>query len=245
MNISINVDSIKKYFSITLAVITIILFYLLRCENGKLEEQVQINEQANSELKQHLNKEGLQVSQIQILSAEKEKAFLKMKFQDSVIQQLQEVVKDYKGKLKSATVLINNSTSSGGSVTTITKYDTIIKDSVIMLYPTYETAWNSKWEIGSIKATKDSIFRDIKIMNEFEITMGAVKNGMFKKKTNEVIVKNLNPNTLTDELRTFEVRQNDKRINLGLQAGYGIGFSTMRPTTYVGVGVSFNLIGIK
>jgi hypothetical protein len=236
----------KKDYILSIALIVMVVLFYTQCEqNESLKEENTLHINSDAELKEYKNKEGLYVSQIAILTTEREKDFLKFKSKDSTILKLQEAVEEYKGKLRSVTIHSGTTSSSGGSITVISKTDTIRKDSLIYLYPTYESKWSNKWEIGSIKATKDSVFRDIKINNEYEITIGNVKNGMFKKKTSEVIVKNLNPNTQTTELKTYEVAQKDKRINLGLQAGYGIGLTTMRPTPYIGVGISFNLIGIK
>lgn len=235
----------KDYILSILLIIIAILFYTKCEQNENLQEQNTLHINADAELKEYKSKEGLYVSQIAILTTEREKDFLKFKSKDSTILKLQEAVEEYKGKLRSVTIHSGRTTSKGGSITVINKTDTIIKDSLIYLYPTYESKWSNKWEIGSIIANKDSVFRDIKINNEYEITIGNVKNGIFKKKTSEVIVKNLNPNTQTTELKTYEVIQKDKRINLGVQAGYGLGLTTMKPTTYIGVGVSFNIIGIK
>lgn len=244
--ILLDAERLRKTSSLALAIATIILFLLLKNESDKLEEVNTLNEQLGAELKQTVTKYGEQVSQIQTLQGMSENAFLQLNSKDSTIISLQNMVENYKGKLRSATLILNTTSSIGNIATdAITYHDTIIKDSIIYIYPTYTSNWSNKWETGLISATRDSIMRDIKITNEYEITLGDVKNGFLKKKTNEVIVKNLNPNTLTDEIKTFEVIQKDKRVNLSAQAGYGIGLNNMRPTPYVGFGISFSLIGIK
>jgi len=244
---TINTDSIKKYTSIALAVLTFIMYLLWSNEQQSYKELLELNEKAEATLKTYVNKNGEQVAQIQTLQANNKKAFTEMHSKDEHIMKLQEMVEQYKGKLRSATLVTNSTHTIGNvpTVVTVNHTDTVYKDSVCYVYPTYTANWSNKWEIGLISATKDSIFRDIKISNEYEITIGKVNNGLLKKKTSEVIVKNVNPNTITEELRTFEIVQNDKRVNLSFQAGYGIGLRDMRPTPYAGFGISFNLIGIK
>jgi hypothetical protein len=81
--------------------VIIIIILLARGCNAKyqLEEQLTINEAAQSQLQTEVNKNGEQTAQIEMLVADKEKDLLKLKTQDSTIMKLQGVVKDYKGKL--------------------------------------------------------------------------------------------------------------------------------------------------
>lgn len=242
------VELYKKYHVPELLVIVLLIILSMSIRKcNKQEQNINLYEASQDTLVSYKNKYGEQISQIKVLETNNKKMFLKMKTQDSTIIRLQKMVKDYEGDVSVATFLGNTTSSSGGSATIIKyiKHDTVIKDSIVYLYPQYETTWANKWEQGYILAKKDSIFRDIKIRNEFEITVGDAKNGWFKKKTNEVIVKNLNPNTITTELRTFELKQTDKKFYISLQGGYGIGLRNFQPTPYVGIGVSYNLIGIK
>jgi hypothetical protein len=242
------IEIYKKYHIPELIVVVLLIILSMSIRKcNKQEQNINLYEASQDTLVSYKNKYGEQISQISILETNNKKMFLKMKTQDSTIIKLQKMVKDYEGIIGSATLVSNTTSSSGASFTIInnTEYDTIIKDSIVYLYPQYETTWGNKWEQGYILAKKDSIFRDIKIRNEFEIITGLVKNGWFKKKTNEVIIKNLNPNTITQELRTFELKQTDKKFYISLQGGYGIGLRNFQPTPYIGIGLSYNLIGIK
>ena len=120
--------------------------------------------------------------------------------------------------------------------------DTVVEDSIVYFYPTYATEWSDEWSKGEITASKDSIFRSVQMRNEYEVTIGKKKNGLFKDREHEVTVTNLNPNTYTDELRTFTVKEKPKNIGIGLQIGYGVSSGGIAPMPYLGVGVSYNLI---
>jgi len=181
---------------------------------------------------------------IKNLSGESEKDFLRIQTQDTTIKWLQESVKKYKGQLQSSLVLSNKTTLRGSGSTTITKVDTIFQNDSILLSPTYDLSWDGEWDRGTIKAMRDSIFYDIETRNEYEISIGKVSNGLFKKKTSVVEVMNLNPKTYTTELRSFTIEHEPKKIGIDIQIGYGFS-STLVPSPYIGIGVGYRLIGIK
>lgn len=220
----------------------ILLFFSIKTCNS-LNEVNSLYEGVSSELITFKNERGLMESHILGLEAENKKSLLKIKSKDSTILWLQNVVRKYKGKINTAVVAGVETESIGSTETTIVKSDTVIKDSIVYVYPVYESQWDNKWESGIIEASKDSVKRDIKVRNDFEITLGKVSNGWFKKKEYRVNMLNLNPNTVTRELRSFNVKSKPKRWALGFSGGYGfynggLGF-------YLGAGVNYNVIYIK
>ena len=221
----------------------ILIFFIYRgCESrADLKEQIGLYEAAQDTLHQTRNELGQQITSISLLQADKEKDLLKLKTNDSTIIALQKVVKEYKGKLDNATVF-GNSTNDAGSSETIIKWDTLKTDTGSTAYPTYTSNWVEKWSEGNIKATKDSIFRDIKIKNEFEMTMGKENQGFLKKRKSVVTIKNLNPNTITTELRTFTVEPHKNKFSFGIGAAYGYDLIGLKPTIVVGATVHFPLI---
>lgn len=216
------------------SVLLLVLFNLRTCRNFK-DEKLR-NEAINDTLTSYIDKNGTQVSKIKVLTAESKKTLLQLNSRDSTIVWLQQLVKDYKGKINSAIVFSNSTSEIGVSESKVVYVDS---------FPEYSTEWKDRWSEGFIRANRDSIFRSVKIKNEYEITLGALRNGWFKRKEYEVVVRNLNPNTLTSELRSFQVKEKPKIITLGIQAGYGFGLIDLKPTPYVGLGLGINLIGIK
>jgi len=225
--------------NILLASIIIIMsiLYLKSCESNSFKSELIIS--LNDTLSITKDEKGRQKAQIGVLKFEKEKDLLEIRTKDSSIIKLQDIVKDYKGKLKAA-IILGNSTSDFGSSETIVILDTLH----LKQFPTYKTSWNEKWSKGTIIANKDSIHRNISFKNEFEITLGNVRNKLFRKKEFDVIVKNNNQNTYTEELRAFSVSPKSKKFNLALQIGYGIN-SNLMLTPYLGFGLSYIVLGIK
>ena len=175
------------------------------------------------------------------MKAAKKKDFLKMQTNDSTILALQKVVKDYKGKLASATVLGSSTSDSGTSVTT-TSWDTIKTDTGSIIHPVFKTDWDERWSRGNIIASKDSISRNIQVKNEFEFTQGLERQGFLKKRKSLVTIKNLNPNTVTTELKTFTVQAQKKRFSVGIGAAYGLDITNLKMTIVIGPTIHMPLI---
>ncbi len=222
--------------------IAVLIFFLQRSCSGNVE-LTNLNTAANDTITFERNEKNQQTAEISILEGNSDRDLKNLKTKDKTIIKLQEIVKNYKGKLRSATILANTTTSTGTNVTTITKTDTVVKDSITYVYETYEAEIDNEWEKGHIIANRDSVHHSIKIRNEFEITQGMKRRekGLFKRKVPVVTIKNLNPNTVTTELRTFNVTKDQSRFGLSLQAGYGFTI-TGKTGIYVGGGVSFRLI---
>lgn len=233
-----------KKIIIALIVSIVVLLGLLRWQSTKTKEAVDLTNAVADELEVSKNKLGQETASIKVLQAENEKALLKLEAKDSVIIWLQRAVKEYKGAVNTAIVLRNQSQSKGATETAVIR-DTVIINGETKIADFYETKWSNKWEDGYILARPDSIYRDIKVKNDYQITLGSVKNGWFKPKEYEVQILNLNPNTTTKELRSFQVKQQPKRIAIGLQAGYGLGLLDFKTQPYVGVGIQYNIIGVK
>lgn len=228
---------------IGVCVVLIILLFYRGCNKGnQLQEQIDLYEASKATLLVAENKLGQQTAQIELMTADNEKDLLKMQTQDSTIMKLQSVVKDYKGKLATATVIINSTGDVGSTATTITKHDTVTVNGVEYIYGTYESEWDEEWSSGKIVATKDSISRNFLVKNEYEITQGWERQGFLKGKSPVVKIKNLNPNTSTEELRSFTVTEKKKPFALSAGAVYGIDILHLRPTIVVGVGVTYSII---
>ncbi len=193
---------------------------------------------AQDSIKSYVDKDGKQITIIAAMLGQRKKDLLAMKSSDSTIIDLQKQVKDYKGKLDIA-INLKNKTGSKGSLVTI--IDTVHSNDSI--YLVYTAQWKNKWEQGLIVASRDSIFRDIVFFNEFEINIGKTSNGWFKKPVTEAMVKNLNPNTLTTDFRSFKVDNVQKRLAIALSAGYGMTEAGLSP--YVGIGLGYNILYIK
>ena len=235
----------KNTIIFLLAIITVALMLLQFRTCNKVSNTQKLYEAVSDTLTTYRNERGLVESYIDLIETESQKDFLKLHTQDSTIKWLKNTIKSYNGKLNTGIVANTNTTSEGGLETiTVTQYDTVIIDSVKYIYPEYAVDWTNEWEIGSIRANRDSIFRNISVKNKYEITIGKQKNGWFKKREQVVKLLNLNPNTTTSELRAFNIKSNPKRLGISLQVGYGI-TTALGTTPYAGIGLSYMVIHIK
>lgn len=234
-----------RNYALLLAVVAI-LIVLLQRSCSKIQTVADLYEVSQDSLQKSKNILGQEFAVIMAFKSSRDKDLLRLKMKDSTIQWLQNTVEDYKGKLSAAIVVSNATTSRGTTPTVITKVDTVYQNGEVQLWPKYSTNWTGRWEEGYIEATKDSIFRVIRVKNEFEITVGEASNGWFRPRQSQVKVLNLNPNTLTQELRAFDVAHQEKRLGIGLHMGYGLTAGTSpQLSPYIGVGLDLRLISIK
>jgi hypothetical protein len=177
---------------------------------------------------------GNEISKREVLEFKSVRDIEKFSNISEAVKALKSEVRKYKGKLKNATILKNETNVTGGSVTIV------VKDS-LTTHPTYTTSWEDKWSKGSIVAKFDSILYDLKVKNDFVLTMGSEKKGLFGKRKNIATIKNLNPNTYTQEVITIDVTPKNKRIGIGVLGG--IGFTNFNSTTpFIGIGVYYSIL---
>jgi len=227
----------KKTLYTIIGILLIVLFWRGCANNATLQEKIGLYEALADTLKTTRNKNGQQTAKISLLQSSNKKAFLTIKSNDTTIIKLQAIVSQYKGKLASATILGNETRETGTTVSTVLGGDTVIVGDTVKIFAIYTSNWDEPWSIGSITASRDSIIRNIKVKNEYEITQGLEKQkGLFKKKKPTVSIKNLNPNTTTTELRTFQIKIPPKRF--AVMGGLFIGHDGK---IYLGGGVGFKL----
>ena len=231
-----------KFKPISIFVIFGLLVLLLN-QCNKTSEISDLYESANDSLSISQTKNGEQIAAIKSFKVEKKNDFLAMKTKDSTIIWLQGVVKKSNGVV--AAMVASTSTKDQSSSSTTIVIDSTKLDSGQLVFPIYKTTWDEKWSMGEIIASKDSIQRDITFKNDFQITISNRSNKLFKPKEMTLELINLNPNTQTHDMRSLVVKNEPKRVNLGIQAGYGVDMLTFNPVFYVGFGVGFTLVGVK
>ncbi len=202
------------------AIIILVIILFKSCDGNR--SQTALYEASQAELETTVNELGQQTATIDALQAGSAKDLLSMETKDSTIMRLQEVVDGFEGNISSATVVSSESFDVGTTASTIIRVDTFYTDTGMVVFQVYKSAWDEKWSIGSIIASKDSISRSIKIKNEFDITVGWADKGWLKKDEFEVAILNKNPNTVVTELQTFKVEPPKKRWSVGPAVGYGV-----------------------
>lgn len=214
--------------------------------DGLVEDNTVIKE------KQWRDEEGRLHTEIKALRAESARDFLKMKYQDSMLQELQKTVREYKGKLK------------GGGVVVQVKEKIVYRD-VIKTDPVIDSVrglrvrnpcYNKRvffvnafvkddveWGRISVMGRLDSLDMQFQVNNAYIATFYRKKSHLFKPDEYAVEVKNLNPFVVEDELRAVQMNGNVKRkyFGIGPMVGVGLGYD-LKAHPIVGVGLQWNVI---
>lgn len=219
------------YLSIILILVIIILSIRTCSGDRKVDELNKLMYAMNDTMTSERNKNGEHVAKIAAFETQSVKDFLQLQTQDSTIKKLQDEVKRYKNKLSgggSVTVITTETSAQGSTTSTITESDTVMKDSMIYVYPKYEFTINQfgKWITGSGYAKLDSSYLDLKVVNNYTVTVGYEKRKIpgkfFKQKVAFAEVTNENPYTETKSLRSYTVSV-PKQKNFGVMVGIGYG----------------------
>jgi len=213
-----------------------IIVHRLQNKNAQLELEKHV---LTDQMTSYKDKDGLNVSRIEVLESEKAKNLLKIKSKDSTVLFLQGEVEKYKKQIKepgSSVTTVTSTTNVSGTVpSTVIPPTSIDYDAS---FAGYYSEKHTEWIDLVITAKKDSTHFDLKSRNKYSVVIGYEKGVPFAQ------VKNFNPYTETTSLRTFQVTvPKQKRLGIGLQGGYGIGANGLTP--YFGVGISYNLFYIK
>jgi len=218
--------------------------YWIISQGKQIDDLEEVADTASDSLETYRNKNGQLVAEIKSFDLVNEEVLLNLKTNDKTIKRLQDVVKGFEGKLAAAIVASSETGSQGSTATKISGGDTVKNGDTVLIYPNYSTTWSNSWEEGFINASRDSIFREIKIRNDYSFTIGKVSNGWFKKREVSVQMTNLNPNTVTRELRSYNVKQEPKRLNFVVYGGAGYQFG-VGIVPQIGIGLGYTLLSIK
>ncbi len=210
-----------------------------------------IEDSTVSKEKQWRDEEGRLHTEIKALQAENARDFLKMKYQDSMLQELQNTVKEYKSKLK-----------HGGSVIQFKErvvyrnvVDTSKFDSIRWVYS--EKPWKcfidegiafvkdgKGWGMVLVQGFRGGLQAEVIMDNEYKIILSK-KPHWFKSDEYHVELENANP-FVSESQRTVRYLQLDKSMRhkhfgIGPMVGVGIGYD-LKVHPIVGVGLQWNVI---
>lgn len=237
---------IRKYIEIVGVIIIIILTILYSKSQKQLHQANNLYEATNAKLEKWVDKDGVNRAKIQVLETEKTSDFIKLNSKDSIIIELQNNVKEMKKYLKKQGSVTNISTST--TIDAISETE-VIPNEVESEYPIYWSKFNLKdkddfsWVFGESFATKDSTTLNLKIKNKYSLTLGLEPQGFFGlgKPKPFADVKNYNPYSTTESLRTYQVSlPKPKKWGLGPVVAYGIGNDGLG--WFLGVGGTYTII---
>lgn len=242
----------KKNINITgliVAFLAIIALLILLYKNKKLRDEVKeknnIVTALNDTLKITRNKDSSTTATITSFQISRAEDLLKLKTSDSTVVRLQHLLAEEKKSIGSrgiAAVFTNTASINTTMPSIVTSKDTVVKDSVRYLYPTY--TGNIDWEFVNavVTANRDSINLKLKVVDKVDLTIGYDKDKPIIK------LKNYNPDVITTELRSVIFsKPPQKRIGLGGTIGYGATFIDKQVRTGISgsIGLTYTIIPIK
>jgi hypothetical protein len=196
-----------------------------------------------TDLKVWKDKNSLSHAKIQVLETASAKEFTRLATNDSLVVELQDLVKGFSKELKrrgSATI-----------IKTITQIDTVFvtKDSLIYddvsnsysIPLPYSKSFANKWLNLDYNITTDSTSYSLLLQNDYSIVIGEERETLFKPRVPYVEIINKNPYTSTEALRTYQVTVPKKKIGIGPQIGYGLSGS-LQIQPYIGIGIHYDII---
>ncbi|MEK6879229.1 MAG: hypothetical protein AABY22_06445 [Nanoarchaeota archaeon] len=215
----------QKYFNIAAVsiIILLILLYYRSCNRiENLQNNIELNKALNDTLVKTRNTLGQEISSRKALYTDLP-TFKKLNgIKDSAILELQKRVDK---NTQSATIIKNTTvTSALGGTDIIIQRDTIIKDSIVYIYPEYRKVFQDGWFWAKITSNKDTTILNFQTYNEFVIQhIWKRQDGLFKPKSLIIEVTNLNPNTETTSLQSFVIKPKSPRKLIIFAGGIVIG----------------------
>ncbi len=214
-------------------------------KDGLVEDNAVIRE------KQWRDEEGRLHTEIKALQAESTRDFLKMKYQDSMLQELQKTVREYRKKLKHGGAVIQFKEK----VVYRNIIDTSKLDSLRKFYS--RQSWDcfineligfdkddKYWGMVHVIGQRGSLLAEITMRNEYKIILSR-KPHWFKPDEYHVELENANP--FVDEsqmtMRYLQLDKSMKRKHFGIgpMVGVGLGYD-LKIHPVLGVGLQWNVI---
>ena len=209
---------------LTIGLFLLISLMFRECTNREQEiSSKKLIAQLNDSLQSYRDKEGKMISRISTIEVDNMSFFKQLEVKDKTIRELQKLVK--KGTL------------AASIIKTETKVDTVfrttnIKDTVNV---TYETDFDVRgWIWGTVAINRDTTALRIFTRDQYDIRLSKEKDGTY------IDVINHNPFSTTQEVRSVYKLPKQKKFGIGVNLGYGM--TSYGLSTYIGLGINYNLI---
>lgn len=227
-------EKVKSIGIVVLFIMLIIMGLLNKCSENRINELKQVEglyktSQDSLEItRTALNEEH---AKSEVLETENTGLFITLNIRDRNIMRLQNLVNKYEkenGKLNTALIISNETNIKlKDSIRNLIIGYTHDPETPDIIYPIYTRPLNEKWYSGQITMGLDTTDLDLKIKNEYDVTIGDEKISLFKKKTYANIT-NLNPDTETKVMKVYQkppvktkfIKNNTTGAIVGLIAGY-------------------------
>lgn len=230
---------------IVLLISSILLFKY--CNKKSTDKQ--ITNTVNS-LNDTLTKKNDTTSSISVITTSSIKEFTELHIKDSIIQDLQKLVNQYKNKLEAGSSV--TSTKIETKINTVHKtkiidlgHEDFVSDSLaavndtivkfLRVYPTYEDSIKNEWIDYSTIINKDSAIMKLKVNNSYSTIVGVNKGKPF------VDIINHNPYSTVTSIRSYQVTL-PKPKKWGIGGSVGVTYYSNKAQPYIGVGLNYDFI---
>ena len=204
-------SKLKQHWKIAVIVILALIagFFFWQDKQRKVEirEKISVIQGLNDTLKIYKDKQGRSHTESKVIEVSAPKDFAKIKGLTDENKKLQDLVKEYKKKLKEGGGVTYFETDTEVETKTITKVDTIVVDNTRKLV--YSSSFDKEgWITGNVVARHDSTSVTAKVKNEFGVIVGQNKKGFLGLGTPETFadVISYNPYTETNKMRSLQVK---------------------------------------
>lgn len=190
----------KPYIQNLLIIALVILCFIIGCNysvNNRIEDhnQALINALTDS-IKTYQRKDSAWVSERKAIVATAATLKTLVNSKDKLIADLAKQVS------KNTPVLIGHQTTTQITSSGAPTIDTTKNDSP----PTYRYAFQNQWQYGSVEAGPKLVQLNITSINDFRYSIEWKKAGLFKPREAQIQVINLNPTTVTKDVRALVVQ---------------------------------------
>jgi hypothetical protein len=228
---------IQKIF-LSLLIIAILLLtiksfvkdFTLTNYEEKYKMQIQV---LKDSVKHYKTKDGKNVAEINVLVSSKASLLKEIQSDKKIISTLKSEVNKYKNNTDVVTV-----------IETVTVIDTLFDTDTVVTYIDssgnkeieYGIVFNDKWI--SINGFVNSKKTKLSIETNDEYSVAIVKD----KKNYKAIVTSSSPYSSVKDVASYKVKlPKPKYFGIGIIAGYGLDFVSLRPAPFLGIGVSYNV----
>ena len=235
-------------FTISFVAIAIIISLIALLVNSRRDvvSQKDLYEAITDSLYSYKTKDSLNAVRIQIIQTDREKDFLTIKNLTGTNLELQNLVKNKDKRISelSAALILKDETVI---YDTTRVFHPIGGDTLVFSQSILLDTINTQWYDATFGFRYGFSHLDLKIRNQYNVTLGYEGGNWFKRGTPYARVVNLNPYTQTNDLRVYQVAvPPPKRFGLGIQSGFG-GLYDIRNNNlgygfYIGLGFSYNII---
>lgn len=225
---------------------SLFLFIFNQDNKNKYKEQLNLYDAITDSLKTYKVNDSLNAAKIQVMQTESEKDFLKIKNLERTNLELQNLIKNKNKEINRLNTAL------------IHKSETVIRDTTRMFYPVGGDTIilsksllldiiNNKWYDATFGFRYGFSYLDLKIRNQYNITIGYEGKTLFKRGTPYAEIINLNPFTYTSDMRVYQVTlPKPKRFGLSFQTGFGglydLNSNKFGYGIYGGIGFQYNIL---